>query len=229
MLGVPVPDWLPIAGNPAMRRGMAIVTRAIDGALAARRAAPGGDLASRLLAEPDLDVATIRDELAVALALGGHQSTVALAWALALVAAHPAASTARSDDIVDEALRLYPPFHLLARHTAARLALRDGAIPAGTTVLVSPYLVQRDPRWFDRPDDFAPQRWRGERPRAGAYLPFGAGPRACVAQSLTRALLVAAVDAIRARHDLAIAALPIAAPAISLAPRDLRLELHARG
>jgi cytochrome P450 len=227
MLGVPVPDWLPAAGNPAMRRGMRVVADVVDRAIAARRAAPGGDLASRLLAEPTLDEAAVRDELAVSFALGGHQTTVALAWALALVAAHPAvAAAASASDIVDEALRLYPPFYLLARHAAEPIALRGAPIPAGTTVLVSPYLAHRDPRSFADPDTFAPARWRN-RPSPGAYLPFGAGPRACVAQSLTRALLIAALDVIRARFELHITTMPAAAPAISLAPRDLRLELRA--
>jgi cytochrome P450 len=130
----------------------------------------------RLLAEPDLDAATIRDELAVALALGGHQTTVALAWALALIGAHPDEGAGRSDDIVDEALRLYPPFHLLVRHTAAPLALREGAIPAGTTVLVSPHLVQRDPRWFPRPDDFVPGRWRASARGPAPTCRSGRGP-----------------------------------------------------
>ena len=83
-----------------------------------------------------------------------------------------------TDQIVTETLRLYPPFWLLGRMAFEPLDLGGHRIPAGVSVVVSPLITQRDPRWFDDPLAFRPERWtdefRSELPRF-AYFPFGGG------------------------------------------------------
>jgi cytochrome P450 len=90
---------------------------------------------------------------------------------------------------LDETLRLYPPGWLLTRRSIAPSMLAGFALPAGTDVLVSPYMVQRHPSYWPEPDRFDPDRFL---PEAGAsrnrfvYLPFGLGPRACIGEHLAQ-------------------------------------------
>jgi cytochrome P450 len=90
-------------------------------------------------------------------------------------------------NVVDEALRLYPPGWMLSRRTIAPDVLSGYEVPAGTDVLVSPYLLHRHPRYWKEPDAFRPERFdaahESERPRF-AYMPFAAGPRHCIGETL---------------------------------------------
>ncbi len=90
-------------------------------------------------------------------------------------------------NVVDEALRLYPPGWLLSRRTIAPDTLSGYDVPAGTDVLLCLYLLHRHPRYWKEPDAFRPERFdaahEAERPRF-AYMPFAAGPRHCIGESL---------------------------------------------
>ena len=88
---------------------------------------------------------------------------------------------------IDETLRLYPPGWLLTRRSIAPDFVGGFALPAGTDVLISPYLVQRHPALWPAPERFDPDRFLPET-SAGrnrfSYLPFGLGPRACIGEHL---------------------------------------------
>jgi cytochrome P450 len=90
-------------------------------------------------------------------------------------------------NVVDEALRLYPPGWLLSRRAIAPDTLAGYAVPAGTDVLLCPYLLHRHPRYWKEPAAFRPERFdaehESERPRF-AYMPFAAGPRHCIGETL---------------------------------------------
>ena len=90
-------------------------------------------------------------------------------------------------NVVDEALRLYPPGWLLSRRTIGPDTLSGFEVPPGTDVLLCPYLLHRHPRYWKDPDAFRPERFdaahESERPRF-AYMPFAAGPRHCIGESL---------------------------------------------
>ena len=90
-----------------------------------------------------------------------------------------------TDQIVTETLRLYPPFWALGRMVFEPIELGGYRIPAGVAVMVAPLITQRDPRWFDDPLAFRPERWtdefRSELPRF-AYFPFGGGPHQCIGE-----------------------------------------------
>jgi enediyne biosynthesis protein E7 len=144
------------------------------------------------------------------LVVAGHETTAsALNWTWYLLALHPqvesrlhaeidaapvaaAPSLARMEalpyaqQVVNEALRLYPPGWLLSRRTLAADVLAGFEIPAGTDVLLSPYLLHRHPRFWPDPDAFQPERFASEneaaRPRF-AYMPFAAGPRHCIGET----------------------------------------------
>ena len=90
-------------------------------------------------------------------------------------------------NVVDEALRLYPPGWLLSRRTIGPDMLSGFEVPPGTDVLLCPYLLHRHPRYWKDADAFRPERFdeahEAERPRF-AYMPFAAGPRHCIGESL---------------------------------------------
>ena len=173
-----------------------------------------GDLLSMLLAAQDDEGAgggmtdlQLRDE-AMTIFLAGHETTAnALAWSWYLLSQHPeaearlhaeldAAVGARPPTAADlprlpyarmvlaESMRLYPPAWVIGRRALAPYAVRGTTLPARTVVLVSQYVVHRDPRWWPEPDRFRPERWAedpGDRPKF-AYFPFGAGTRVCIGE-----------------------------------------------
>jgi len=87
--------------------------------------------------------------------------------------------------ILSEALRLYPPAWAIGRMAKAPFELGGVQIPAKSICILSPYLVQRDPRWFPDPERFDPERWtqeaRDARPKF-SYFPFGGGARVCIGE-----------------------------------------------
>jgi enediyne biosynthesis protein E7 len=91
-----------------------------------------------------------------------------------------------SANVVNEALRLYPPGWLLSRRSIGPDVLGGYEVPAATDVLLSPYLLHRHPKFWKEPDAFRPERFDAEheteRPRF-AYMPFAAGPRHCIGET----------------------------------------------
>jgi enediyne biosynthesis protein E7 len=145
------------------------------------------------------------------LVVAGHETTASgLNWAWYLLATHPEADARMhaeieatpelsapglgqmeelqyTQNVVNEALRLYPPGWLLSRRSVEADTLSGYELPAGTDVLLSPYLLHRHPQYWKEPDAFRPERFdaahESERPRF-AYIPFAAGPRHCIGESL---------------------------------------------
>ena len=145
------------------------------------------------------------------LVVAGHETTAsALNWTWYLLSQHPEVEAklhaeldatpaeaapglaqmealAYTHNVIDEALRLYPPGWILSRRTIGPDTLAGYEIPAGTDVLLSPYLLHRHPRYWTEPNAFRPERFdaahEAERPRF-AYMPFAAGPRHCIGESL---------------------------------------------
>jgi cytochrome P450 len=151
----------------------------------------------------------VRDE-AMTLLLAGHETTAnALAWSLHLLGTHPATQDpafnelaavlgTRPPTLTDlpqlpytsaiwrESLRLFPPAWIVARRLVTDHPVCGHRLPAGSVLLLSPWVVHRDGRWWPQPDQFRPDRWLNEpdtpRPRY-AYFPFGGGPRQCIGNS----------------------------------------------
>lgn len=193
-----------------------------------------GDLLDRLLAARDDEGSgmtdhQLRDE-AVTIYLAGHETTaLALTYSLHLLAHHPevdarlgeevlAACGDRPPEIADlprlpyaesvvrEAMRLYPPAWIIGRQLVEGAEDEIGGYPIrpGTQVLFSPWVVHRDPRWFEAADEFRPGRWEGDlikRLPRGSYFPFGDGPRICIGQhfAMIEAILLLAAIARRFR------------------------------
>jgi cytochrome P450 len=200
--------------------------------LIARRREGGerDDLLSMLLFARDeggagLDDAAVRNEVAM-LVLAGHETTAnALTWTWYLLAEHPeierrlheeldavlggrtpqftdVANLRYTAAIFDETLRLYPPASAFARRPLRSLELGGYAIPRMASVFVSPYVAQRNPRYFDDPLAFDPGRWAGPPPAKFAYFPFGGGSKMCIGEPFARMEAVLAIAAIASRYRL---------------------------
>ena len=187
-----------------------------------------GDLLSMLLLAQDEDGdggmsdKQVRDE-ALTLFLAGHETTAnALAWTWYLLSQNPEAEARfhaeidgvlgghlpAFDDlpqlkfvemVLSESMRLYPPAWGIGRRNLEEYRIGDYVIPARTVILMSPYVVHRDPRWFPEPDRFLPDRWLPEnvatRPKF-SYFPFGGGARVCIGERfawMEGVLLLAAI------------------------------------
>ena len=98
--------------------------------------------------------------------------------------------------VVSEALRLYPPAFLITREPITRDVANRTLVPRGATVAISPWVLHRHSLLWEDPHAFDPERFMpGAPPPARfAYLPFGAGPRICVAAqfAMAEAVLVLA-------------------------------------
>jgi cytochrome P450 len=248
-----IPDSVPTPGNLRYRRGLRRIDRLVYALIDERRRTreERGDLLSLLLRARDEDGTRmtdrqLRDEV-VTLFLAGHETTaLALSWAWYLLSRHPDKRTALereldevladrppsiaylprlryTEAVVHESLRLYPPAYAIGREAIEPGELGGYAIPVGTTLLVLPWILHRDRRYFDDPGEFRPERWldglQGRLPR-GAYLPFGAGPRLCIGQSfaLMEASLILASVARRFRVDLEPGRTVTPFPSITLRP-----------
>jgi cytochrome P450 len=195
--------------NRRISLGFADLDRWMLSLIAERRDAPqAGDLLDRLIAARDpatgeaLDDRQVRDQL-ITLFVAGHETTsVAMTWTWRLLArnpdvearlhaeldASPDAPPAYARQVVEEAMRLFPPVpRIPLRQARAADILCGVAIPKGAYVCVAPWVLHRhrslwhDPERFD-PDRFSPEN-SAARPRF-AYLPFGAGPRVCIGAAL---------------------------------------------
>jgi cytochrome P450 len=110
--------------------------------------------------------------------------------------------------IIEETMRLYPPAHTISRTPLADDEICNLRIPKGAVVLISPWVLHRHRRLWDRPDVSDPTRFAPDlnamRPRF-SYLPFGAGPRFCIAASFATAEMMLMLATIAQRHSLQLA------------------------
>jgi len=104
-----------------------------------------------------------------------------------------------------ESMRLYPPAWALGRQAICDCKIGEYTIPAGSTVLISQYIIHRDSRFFPKPEIFNPDRWTSETssnlPRF-SYFPFGGGPRACIGEPFAWTEGIIAIATIARRWKL---------------------------
>jgi cytochrome P450 len=222
-----------------------------------------GDLLSMLLLAQDeegtggMTDQQLRDE-AMTLFLAGHETTAnALTWTWYFLSRHPeiearlhaeldavlgtriaaAADVPRltyTSAVLAESMRLHPPAWVIGRRAVADYEVAGYRIPPGSYVLVSQWVMHRDPRFWPDPERFDPERWteaaRATRPRF-AYFPFGAGPRICIGEQFawTEGVLVLAVLARRWRGRLDPGHRIALQPSITLRPAGgMRMVLERR-
>lgn len=201
-----LPGWIPVPGASRFEEARQTIDEIILGMITERRAAsdPGHDLLGMLLVATDeegvMSDKQLRDEVVVTYIAGYETTAWALAWGLMLLAeqrelvAELQAEVDAHDDLmtiplldatVRESLRMYPSVPFLPRRAVVDEELLGYPIPAGTTVLVLPWLIHRNPRYWPDPTRFDPRRHldASTRPKL-AWMPFGAGQRICIGQGL---------------------------------------------
>jgi cytochrome P450 len=199
----------------------------------------------------------LRDET-MTLFLAGHETTaLTLSWTWYLLGGNPVVEARLHEElsgvlggrapepadlerlpylqaVVNEVLRLYPPAYILARTSIAPCSIGGYDFPTGSTMLASQWVMHRDPRYYDEPDAFRPERWLdglAARLPAGAYFPFGDGPRRCIGQgfALLESALVIATIAQKFQFRLVPSYSATPEPLVTLRPRQgIRMTLQAR-
>ncbi len=260
---IPIPDSVPTLGNLRIRKAIRRLDAILYGLIHQRRAeGEQKDLLSILLHarhESDGSGMTdkqLRDE-AMTLFLAGHETTaLALSWGWYLLAQHPevveklqaelrrvlGGRTPAAADlpnlpytemVVQEVMRLYPPAYAIGRQAIRACTIGGYAVPAGGTILMSQWVVHRDPRYYEEPERFYPERWTdglAKRLPRYAYFPFGGGQRVCIGNTfaLMELPLVLATIAQRFRFSLPPGPPVFPKPQLTLQPnRPILLKLHA--
>jgi len=232
-----LPDSIPIPTNVKLHRAVRQLDAFMYRVIAERRAGGGdrGDLLSMLMDARDEDGSQmsdrqLRDE-AVTLFGAGHETTATtLSWALYLVANHtqvwerlaaevdevtggrpPSAGDLPQltycDMVLNETLRLYPAVAGLGREAVDDCELGGYPVAGGTSLFLSMWTLHRDPRYFEEPERFLPERWEDgleNRIPRFAFFPFSGGPRQCIGASfaMMEATLVLAAIVQRYRFTL---------------------------
>ncbi len=222
-----------------------------------------GDLLSMLLMAQDeegtggLTDREVRDE-AMTLFLAGHETTaLTMTWTWVLLAQNPRAEAKLHEEldrvlagrlpaihdlpdlpytemVVRESMRLYPPAYVVARYCIADAKIGGYDVPAGSALLLSPYVTHHDPRWWPNPQEFEPERfsagWEERLPRY-AYFPFGGGPRICIGNSFAHMEARLLLATLAQRFSLRVAPGQVIEPEplITLRPKHgMRMEISAR-
>jgi cytochrome P450 len=209
---LPLPMSLPTPGNLRARRAVRKLDEVLYGLIAQRRAGgERRDLLSVLLRARHEDGEhmtdrQLRDE-AMTLFLAGHDTTaLTLTWAFYALAHHPEVldeltSELRqvlggrsptvadlpqlryTEQVIQEVMRVYPAVYAFGRQAVESCTLGGYTLAAGATVIMSQWVIHRDPRWYSDPERFDPSRWGdglARRLPRYAYFPFGGGPRICI-------------------------------------------------
>ncbi|WP_440007839.1 cytochrome P450 [Halomicrococcus sp. SG-WS-1] len=202
-----VPEEVPTPRNLQYRRSVERLERVLRELRRQHEGREGDDVLAILLRmrdQDEVDEDVLRDEMMTML-LAGHDTTaLTLTYVWWLVADHPAverkfheevdaldgpptaddlAELDYLENIVTEAMRLYPPAYVVYREATVDDELAGFRIPQGSVVSMPQWVVHRDRRWFDDPETFRPERWTDEFRRdlpPFAYFPFGGGPRKCI-------------------------------------------------
>lgn len=260
---VPAMRYLPTPASVRYRLAARRLDRVVDAIIRRRRVScrKGDDLLAVLLrAHEDgaaMPASLLRDEV-MTLLLAGHETTaLALCWAFYLIAKHPVVENALVEEIarvmgnrspgvpdlaslpcvtnvIKESLRLYPPAYAMVRIAAREMEIGGYVVPNGASVILSQWIVHRDPRFYAEPERFDPNRWTAgfaSRLPRFAYFPFGGGPRACIGASfaLTEATLLLVTILQKFHIELTLERPLIPVPGITLRPRgSLRVTVRRR-
>ncbi|TMT80226.1 cytochrome P450 [Haloterrigena sp. H1] len=202
-----LPEWIPTPENVRYRRALDTLEAAVQEIIDAHRTGEIGrrTVVSYLLEnEGGWSEDEMRDEI-VTLLVAGHETTaLALTFTGYLLGRNPGvagrvtsavrgldndgivdgvAECVELDRVVKESLRLYPPVYGIFREPIEDDVLGGYRIPSGSILALNQWVVHRDDRFFDQPDEFRPDRWTEEFEDSlspGAYFPFAAGPRRCL-------------------------------------------------
>jgi len=213
---VRLPSWIPTPARHRKRWSINTLHEVTMNIIQERRASgeDKGDLLSMLLLAKNDDNegmtdVQVRDE-SLTIFLAGHETTAnAMTWTFYLLSQHPdiearlleevqrvlngraptladLAQLTYTEQVIKESMRLYPPAWSFARSAREDFEVGDYLLPKYSTIVMIPYVIHRDARWFEDPEAFNPERFSAENepniPKY-AYLPFGGGARVCIGNS----------------------------------------------
>lgn len=261
-----LPKFVPIPSTMRLRRAVRELDGIIYSIIRQRRASTGhaADLLQVLLDARDesgnqMTDEELRDEM-MTLFIAGHETTsLALSWAWYLLAGHPEVEAKLLDElstalngrevgvsdlgalsytemVIKETMRLYPPTWAIGREALNDFEVHGYRLPAGTNVLLVPWITQRDARFYGEPERFDPDRWSEDSTCSGrlprfAYFPFGGGPRVCIGAgfAMMEAVLLLATVAQRFRLTLSSEHPIEMQPSVTLRPKHgIKMTLHER-
>ena len=250
-----LPEKLPTPGNMRSQKVLQRLDAIAYDIIRQRRESgeDKGDLLSMLLSAQYEDGSQmtdqqVRDEV-MTMFLAGHDTTaLAMTWTWYLLSQHPEVEAKLveelqsildgrdptfadlprlryTDMVVKEAMRLYPPVWALARVANTDSEIGGYPIPKGSVTIISQWVMHRNPRYFDSPELFNPDRWAdglAQRLPTYAYFPFGGGPRVCIGKSFAQmeAVLLLATIAQKFRFTLVPGQDITPRPAFTLRPRQ---------
>jgi cytochrome P450 len=204
---------------------------------------------------PGMSDQQIRDE-AMTIFLAGHETTAnAMAWTWHLLGQSRSVESRLHDElarvlngrtptvedvpkleytraVVAESMRVYPPVWTMGRKAIDEHTIDGHLIAPGSLVIMSQWIAHHDPRWWNEPDTFRPERWLESAPTKTrpkySYFPFGGGSRLCIGESFawTEAILLLAT--IAQRWTFAPMSIPVLEPRITLRPKGLHMRAVPR-
>jgi cytochrome P450 len=232
VLPVAIPTLRDLARTRFRRRWTAFMDEIIAARSGASMGDAPRDLFDMLLAARDPETgaafsrAQLRDQMATMIVAGHETTALTLFWSTYLLAHAPAEQSRVAEEVcavdfdpasasealekltcaravVNEALRLYPPAFALAR-IAIKQDEADGIIiPPGALIMISPWVLHRHVRFWERPDIFMPSRFLHQEPQRFSFMPFGAGPRVCVGAQLALAEAALVLGMLVRRFEIA--------------------------
>jgi cytochrome P450 len=259
-----LPLWVPTPSNRAYKRKLSAFRTFVADLIDERRGdeAASDDFLSLMLTAEDDDGNTmseteVRDQLVTFLFAGHETTSLALTFTLLELAqrpdvrerlhaefdevlgeADPTPSTMLqldyTEQVIEEALRLYPPAYVLYRRTNEDVAVGGYRVPEGTRMTVPQFHVHRDGRWYDDPEQFRPDRWTDgfeDELHDYAYFPFGGGPRHCIGMRFAMMELKLVLPTLlrRVEPELVSDPDPELAPGATLHPADdVEVRMHER-
>ena len=247
-----VPTRANRAGRDAIARIDRVVWKVIE--QRRREGIERYDLLGMLISARDAETNTamddkqLRDEVVTFLVAGHETTAVALSWACHLLTQHPdieqrlheqieagigpqppsladLGAVAYARMVLEEAMRLFPPVWATIREARADDEVGGFAVPAASTLTVSPWVTHRHPRFWDDPERFDPERFTPERSAERpdfAYFPFGGGPRGCVGRqfAMIEGQIILTMIAQRFRLRSAAGHVVTPYPILTLRPRN---------
>ena len=259
------PGWIPTRANRRLAAANNVFDSAVRRMIAERAHAQvrTHDMLDMLMEVRDehgqgLSGEEIRNQM-VTFIVAGHETVAsALTWAWALLAANPQEQESlheelsqivqdapltiddyprlvRTRAVFDEALRLYPPAWLITRKALASGELAGRRVPAGSLVIMSPWLLHRHPSLWRDPEEFCPSRFIDEEVDRSSFLPFGAGPRMCIGRDFAYVEGVLMLARLASRFQVSYpagAGVPAMDPLVTIRPAGglkLRITRRAEG
>jgi cytochrome P450 len=195
-----------------------------------RQQVPGNDLLQTLMDARYSDGEGMSDELVLSesmqLLVAGHEtSSNALSWLLYLLSKRPdclekvrqeidsvlgeaplsfsaVPNLIFTTQVIQEGLRLYPPFWMVDRMAVVNDRVGDIAIPQGSTVIVFVYGAHHSPHYWESPENFDPERFaKGNMHTPFTHLPFGAGPRGCIGSNYAMLQILMILSDLLRKYD----------------------------